>query len=109
MSRPAPAIEPVDLAELQRVLTPLRRGFRELKVFGSRATGRWLPTSDLDLVLYGADRRTVRAVVEALEDSFLPMTADVVAYETITSDVLRDHIDRCAVPLPLAEEPVSQR
>ena len=94
-------IEPVDLAELRRVLAPLRSGFAEVRVFGSRATGRSRRTSDIDLVVYGADRATISSIVEALEDSVLPMTADVVPYETITSDLLRAHIDRVALPLPL--------
>jgi len=81
----SPALDALDLAELRRVLTPLRGSFRDLKVFGSRATGRSRRSSDLDLAIYGADTRTVRLVVGALEESFLPMTADVVAYETITA------------------------
>lgn len=108
MSKGGPAIDGVDLAELRRVLGPLVRDFRELKVFGSRATGRSRPTSDIDLVIYGADERTVRSVVDALEASVLPMTADVVAYETITSELLREHIDRVAVPLPLAPDALDE-
>lgn len=94
------ALEPVDLAELNHVLLPLRDRFDEVKVFGSRATGRSRRSSDLDLVVYGADRGTMSSIVDALEESLLPMTADVVAYETITSELLRSHIDRFAKPLP---------
>lgn len=94
------ALEPTDLAELIGALAPMRSAFDTIKVFGSRATGRSQRTSDLDLVVYGADRRTMRAIVEALEDSLLPMTADVVSYETIRSQLLREHIDRVAIPLP---------
>lgn len=98
-----PIIEPVDLAELQRALTPLHDCFAGIKVFGSRATGRSRRTSDIDLVVYGAEPRGVRLIADALEESLLPMTVDVVAYETITSDLLRQHIDRFAKPLPLGE------
>lgn len=97
------ALEAVDLAELQEVLAPFRDGFGECKVFGSRATGRARRSSDLDLVVYGADQRMLRAMAEALEESLLPMTVDLVAYETITSELLKDHIDRVAKPLPLAD------
>jgi len=97
----------VDLAEVQCALLPLRSRFRDVKVFGSRATGRARRGSDLDLVVYGADRRTLRLIAEALEESFLPMTADVLAYEAITSDLLRNHIDQIAVRLPLEPEQVS--
>lgn len=103
MSAAKPLLDAVDLAELRRVLTPLSDGFVDIRVFGSRATGRSRSTSDLDLVIYGADSRTICLIVDALEDSFLPMTVDLVAYETITSDLLRQHIDRVAKPLPLGE------
>lgn len=100
------ALDAVDLAEVVRALAPLRNGFHQVRVFGSRATGRSRRTSDLDLVVYGADPRTMRLIAEALDDSLLPMTADVVAYETITSDLLREHIDRVAIPLPFITNPL---
>lgn len=103
------ALDPIDLAELVDALAPLRSSFSEIKVFGSRATGRARRTSDIDLVVFGADRRTMRAIAEALDDSLLPMTADIVAFETITSDILREHIDRVAIPLPFALEPLEDR
>lgn len=93
-------IEPVDLAELQLALRPLRGEFTDIRVFGSRATGRFRRSSDIDLVVYGASPATLSAIAERLDDSLLPMTADVVGYETITSDILREHIDRVALPLP---------
>jgi predicted nucleotidyltransferase len=92
-------LEPVDAVELRRALLPFRSRVREIKVFGSRATGRARRTSDLDLVVYGADPDILDALTEALEESLLPMTVDIVAYEAITSDLLRQHVDRAAKPL----------
>lgn len=97
-----PMLEAVDAAELARALAPLAPRFAEIRVFGSRATGRARRTSDLDLVVYGAEPETIDAVVDALDESLLPMTADVVRYEDITSDLLREHIARFSVPLPLS-------
>jgi predicted nucleotidyltransferase len=99
----AVVIEPVDAVELRRALAPFRSRLREVRVFGSRATGRARRTSDLDLVVYGADPDTLDALTKALEASLLPMTVDVLAYETITSDLLRRHIDRVAKPLELED------
>lgn len=92
-------IEPADAAELRQALAPFRSRFHDIRVFGSRATGRAKRTSDIDLVVYGAEKDTISALTEALDESLLPMTADILAYETITSDVLRDHIDRWARPI----------
>lgn len=98
-------IEPNHLAELWRVLGPYREEFSSVRVFGSRATGRARRASDIDLVLTGVTPKVLGCIEEDLENSLLPMTVDVLAYEDIHSDVLRSHIDRFALPLPEPEEP----
>lgn len=71
-------------------------------MFGSRATGRARPNSDIDLVLFGAvNPRDQTNIWADLEDSDLPVTVDIVIYDELTNARLRDHIDRVALPLPL--------
>ena len=69
-------------------------------VFGSRATGRYRPNSDLDLVLYGsADAAVCDRLWTLFQESPLPFSVDVVSYAAIDSPPLRAHIDAVARPL----------
>ena len=69
-------------------------------VFGSRATGRYRPNSDLDLVLYGsADQAVCDRLWTLFQESPLPFSVDVVSYAAIDSPPLRTHIDAVARPL----------
>lgn len=97
-------IEPHHLAELWRVLDRHRSEFESVRVFGSRATGRARRASDIDIVLTGLTSRVLGRIEEDLEESSLPMTVDVLVYEEVRSDILRDHIDRLALPLPTLSE-----
>ena len=84
------------------VLAPYRDRFEGVAVFGSRATGRARPNSDIDLVFFGdVSRRDQVSIWGDLEDSDLPVTVDLVWYRELTDDRLRDHIDRLALPLNL--------
>ena len=69
-----------------------------VKVFGSRATGRARPSSDLDLVVYPpASPNSLGDLRIALEESDLPIFVDVVAWDSIRSDRLRTEIERDAL------------
>jgi uncharacterized protein len=69
-----------------------------VKVYGSRATGRARPSSDLDLVVYPpASPRALGDLRLAFEESDLPIFVDVVAWDTIRSNRLRAEIERDAV------------
>ena len=69
-------------------------------VFGSRATGRYRPNSDLDLVLYGsADAADCDRLWTLFQESSLPFSVDVVSDAAIDSSPLRAHIDAVARPL----------
>lgn len=70
-----------------------------VKVYGSRATGRSRPGSDLDLVVFGAvSERDLTDLWLAFEESDLPIKVDVVAWNEIRSQRFRDQISRHAVP-----------
>lgn len=92
------------LTKLWRVLEPFRPKFDRAALFGSRATGTYRPNSDIDLVLYGAvEEAVVDRLWTSFDESNLSLTVDVIAYNLIKNLRLRDHIDRFAKPLPLAE------
>jgi len=84
---------------------------REVRVFGSRATGRGRPFSDLDLALMGDERldAVVRATLaESFAESDLRFLVDVVEWST-ANDALRAAIGRDGVTLPRSPAEVDER
>jgi predicted nucleotidyltransferase len=64
-------------------------------LFGSRALGVFQPASDIDLALFG-EQLTISDLAKlrvALEEHALPMAVDLVVYNQITNQNLRQHID----------------
>ncbi len=79
------ASPPRQRAILYDVLAPFAAGFDRVGLFGSRATGRASPQSDVDLVIYGADDpRLVDRLFTLFDESLLPVTVDVVDYDRTT-------------------------
>ena len=74
---------------------------RKVMVFGSRATGRSKPHSDLDLVVMGdtpLPLRTMRQLKDAFDESRFPYQVDLVDWAT-TSEEFRKVILATAVDL----------
>lgn len=85
-------------ATIASILEPMRSRIGEVKVFGSRATGCARPASDLDLVVFPpVARRELRDLRFAFEESDLPIKVDVLAWDEIDYQPLRDEISRHAV------------
>jgi type I restriction enzyme S subunit len=64
-------------------------------IYGSRAKGNYREGSDIDLTLFGnINTKTIADVLDALDESFLPYTFDISAYDSLKNDKLREHIDR---------------
>jgi predicted nucleotidyltransferase len=79
---------------LDAVLTMLARHVpdREVRVMGSRVTGRAKPFSDLDLVVMGdqpLDLRTMGQLREAFDESNLPFSVDVVEWASASEGFRR--------------------
>ncbi len=86
---------------VRKVLNMFPGVYERVAVFGSRATGKARPNSDLDLVIRGAAEWTLLADIRMeFEESLLPLKVDLLSYETLTNERLRAHIDRVALPLP---------
>lgn len=75
---------------------------RDVRVFGSRATGQRLkPWSDLDLVVMGdtpAPARVLQALAQAFDDSSLPFRVDLLHW-CEAPEALRQAISNTAQPL----------
>ena len=84
-------------SEQQLICGVLRRNPEvvEAKVFGSRAKGDSQPASDIDLALWGSiSQSLLNTIAGQLEELPLPYTFDVQAYDVISHQPLREHIDR---------------
>ena len=94
--------------QLERILAILATKAEHITgvdVFGSRATGRWRPASDLDLVLHGdLSEKDISRLWTLFHESNLPFSVDLKSYDLTTYPPLKRHIDRVRRPLFTASE-----
>ena len=78
--------------ELNQIVTVLRQAHvKKAILFGSRAKGTHKTGSDVDIAVFGDEKK----IAEILnEETNLPYFFDVINMETITSQNLREHIRR---------------
>jgi len=80
-----PGISAAELAIVRRILS----GFPKVCVFGSRATGKHRPFSDLDLCILGetpVSDATMDSLREAFQESDLPYKVDIVDVHSMTPE-----------------------
>ena len=71
---------------------------RDVRLFGSRAKGTHAPNSDVDLAVRGqVDELQAESLASELDELPLPYRFDVLAFDLIDSQPLRDHIERVGV------------
>lgn len=65
-------------------------------IFGSRATGIFKPSSDIDLAIFGINisYALINKLYSALDDLPLPYMFDVINYDDILNNKLKEKIDR---------------
>ena len=80
--------------ELVREVFRRHPEIREVKIFGSRATGHFADNSDVDLAVWGGlDLNVVGRIMRELDELPLPYLFDVQAYDAIQHPPLKQHID----------------
>ena len=72
-------------------------GVQRAVVFGSRAKGNWRENSDIDIAVFGDVH--LPKLSARLDELPMPYKFDVVDYETISHQPLREHIDRVGVEM----------
>lgn len=100
MTPPAVALSPDQKAIVQAILTEHLPPTSQVWVFGSRATGKHRPYSDLDLAVKAPQRLPLplcATLASAFEESLLPFTVDVVDMNTV-KDPLKTHIYDYGIP-----------
>jgi predicted nucleotidyltransferase len=95
-----------------KALALMRRVFhghpevREVKIFGSRAMGRFDNHSDVDLALWGdLNEGLIARILGELDELPMPYTFDVKAYESINHEPLKHHIDEFGKILYVVKAP----
>ncbi len=92
---------PTDLLErISRVLSRHAK-VQHAVLFGSRAKGTAQESSDFDIAVFGAlsALEAERIAGELDEEIIVPQQFDVVAYERIRLQDLREHIDRVGITI----------
>lgn len=85
----------------QNLILPLKQQGLRVFIFGSRATGKNHPYSDIDILLEGPidqdASRTISQIQEFFEESNFPYKIDLVKAENLASSyrpgVLRDRVE----------------
>ncbi len=73
---------------------------QEVRIFGSRAKGTHTPRSDVDLAVWGMDSvLRVEHLAAELDELPLPYRFDVQAFEQISHEPLRAHIERVGIAI----------
>ncbi len=76
------------------ILQPYANKIQSVGLFGSRATGRFRPNSDIDMVIYCTlTEREVNSIWTEFEECYLPISVDIYAYDLIENSAFKSHID----------------
>lgn len=85
---------------LKKIFSDSQISTADIKVFGSRAMGTYLPHSDVDLVIFGAiTQKEINRLWTLFAESSIPNKIDICAYQLIKTPALKKHIDTFAQPL----------
>jgi type I restriction enzyme R subunit len=68
-------------------------GIQWVKIYGSRAKGMYRPGSDIDLA-FSAETDVSAALLDDLDNLQTPYFFDVLHYESLSDESVREHIDR---------------
>ena len=91
------ALPETTLQELKKVFAGYQ-DLVEVVLYGSYATGRATPRSDIDLAARGMpDRYRLGRLALDLEDLPIPQKCDLQAYESINYEPLKRHIDEMGI------------
>jgi predicted nucleotidyltransferase len=89
--------------ELQSIVQILKTCPRieEAILFGSRAKGNYSEGSDIDISLKGnrIELNDVLNLLVKLDDLYLPYKIDLIIYDRIKEQALKEHIDRVGISL----------
>ena len=87
----------------EKTLVDIRQSIRQVEkidkviIYGSRAKGNYRTGSDIDITLFGDNLTlddSIYPLMGLLDDLYLPYMFDISIFEKITSQNLKEHINR---------------
>jgi nucleotidyltransferase substrate binding protein (TIGR01987 family) len=88
------------IAIIRDIFAPYADRIERVDLFGSRATGRYRPESDIDMVVHGAlTHDDVARIRRLLDETVLPYKIDLCAYHLIDYPPFKANIDAVAKTL----------
>ena len=98
-------LKPRHLESIRDILRENCRSIESVGLFGSRATGNYSETSNIDLVLYGdVSEQVSDRLYTCFLESLLPYKVDIAAYNHVNYSPLKRHIDASARTLYTEEQ-----
>jgi len=86
------------IQKIKDILLPFAEKIEQVKIFGSRATGKFRENSDVDLAIFGKiTAEEVARINTLLMESGLYLEVQVLAYDRLQHPPLKRHIDQQAV------------
>jgi predicted nucleotidyltransferase len=93
-------LSPAQLGRIKDILALFAAHLDRVVLFGSRASGAYRPSSDIDLALYGPiEEKEVDRLRTLFMESALPFRVDVVSRQTLNYAPLKRHIDQAGLTL----------
>lgn len=95
-----PQLKNIEIEQIIKVIK-LYKEVEEAILFGSRATGKAKPNSDIDICLKGANitSRIQNSIASDLDELPLPYFFDVLNFVTLTNEKIRRHISEQGIDL----------
>ena len=85
---------------IRKIFLPYTSKIKKIILFGSRATGKAKPYSDIDIAIVGElSAEELTEIRELFEESSLPIEVDVILYSEISSNLLKNHIEKFGVEI----------
>jgi len=88
-----------DLSTIVQIISTIPE-IKKVVIFGSRAKGNYKAGSDTDMAVWSTNDAAILRLAGILNDeTLLPYKFDVLNYNTINSNQLKEHIDRVGVEI----------
>ena len=97
----------IDLPEkyieiIKQIFSPYKSKIKKVILFGSRTTGKAKPYSDIDIAVVGdLSSGELAEIRELFEESSLPVEVDIILYSEISSNLLKNHIEKFGVEVKI--------
>lgn len=94
-----------ELRIIRQILAPYSSRIKSVELFGSRATGRFRPNSDIDLVIKGElGEDDIDRIWTLFNESSIAVSVDINSYDLVNYPPMKEHIDKVCKMILTGEE-----